>query len=553
MANPLWYQKAIFYEVNIQSFYDSDGDGWGDLKGLTQKLDYFAALGVDCLWLLPFYESPMRDGGYDISDYCKVNPLYGTLDDFKLLLAEAHLRDLKIIIDLVVNHTSDAHPWFQAARQDRKSPYHEYYVWSDTDQKYQDARIIFLDTEKSNWTWNEGTGEYYWHRFYSHQPDLNYDNPAVLEEMEKILDFWLALGIDGFRVDAVPYLVEREGTNCENLPETHEILKKMRRFVEEKYPGRVLLCEANQWPKDVVGYLGNGDEFQMAFNFPLMPRIFMALKQANAAPIQWAMEQLPSIPSNCQWGTFLRNHDELTLEMVTEEERQYMWAQYSPDPRYRLNLGIRRRLAPLLENDHRRIALAFSLLFSLPGAPFLYYGDEIGMGDDVTLFDRNGLRTPMQWDDSPNAGFTTAVHPYAPVIHSAEFPLSQVNVAVQQSDPSSLWHLLRRMIELRHVHGVLPTPAFEWVKCQEPGIAAFLRSDDSEVLLAVHNLNAKSVTITLTPGTRTAEGWVDLFSGERFEAGDHALKLTLQPYQYLWLKAESGQAARTTEANKNRG
>jgi maltose alpha-D-glucosyltransferase/alpha-amylase len=537
MADPLWYQKAIFYEVNIQSFYDSNGDGWGDLKGLTQKLDYFAALGVDCLWLLPFYESPMRDGGYDISDYCKVNPLYGTLDDFKLLLAEAHLRDLKIIIDLVVNHTSDAHPWFKAARQDRKSPYHEYYVWSDTDQKYQDARIIFLDSEKSNWTWNEATGEYYWHRFYSHQPDLNYDNPAVLEEMERILDFWLALGIDGFRVDAVPYLVEREGTNCENLPETHEILKKMRRFVEEKYPGRVLLCEANQWPKDVVGYLGNGDEFQMAFNFPLMPRIFMALKQADAAPIQWAMEQLPSIPANCQWGTFLRNHDELTLEMVTEEERQYMWAQYAPDPRYRLNLGIRRRLAPLLENDRRRIELAFSLLFSLPGAPFLYYGDEIGMGDDVTQFDRNGLRTPMQWDDSPNAGFTTAIHPYAPVIHSSEFPLSRINVAAQQSDPSSLWHLIRRMIELRHVHTVLHTPAFEWVKCQEPGIAAFLRSDESEVLLAVHNLNASSVTVTLTPGAGTAEGWVDLFSGERVEAGDHTLKLMLQPYQYLWLKA----------------
>jgi len=543
MADPLWYQKAIFYEVNIQSFYDSNGDGWGDLKGLTQKLDYFAALGVDCLWLLPFYESPMRDGGYDISDYCKVNPLYGTLDDFKLLLAEAHLRDLKIVLDLVVNHTSDAHPWFKAARQDRKSPYHEYYVWSDTDQKYQDARIIFLDSEKSNWTWNEATGEYYWHRFYSHQPDLNYDNPAVLEEMERILDFWLALGIDGFRVDAVPYLVEREGTNCENLPETHEILKKMRRFVEEKYPGRVLLCEANQWPKDVVGYLSNGDEFQMAFNFPLMPRIFMALKQADAAPIQWAMEQLPPIPSTCQWGTFLRNHDELTLEMVTEEERQYMWAQYAPDPRYRLNLGIRRRLAPLLENDRRRIELAFSLLFSLPGAPFLYYGDEIGMGDDVTQFDRNGLRTPMQWDDSPNAGFTTAIHPYSPVIHSTEFPLSRVNVAVQQSDPSSLWHLIRRMIELRHVHTVLHTPAFEWVKCQEPGIAAFLRSDESEVLLAVHNLNASSVTVTLTPGAGTAEGWVDLFSGERFEAGDHTLKLTLQAYQYLWLKAESEQAA----------
>jgi len=427
MKDQYWYQQSVFYEVSVQSFFDANGDGIGDLAGLTEKLDYFVHLGVNCLWLIPFFESPMRDGGYDISDYRKVNPNFGSIEDFETLVSEAHKRGLRIIIDLVMNHTSDAHPWFQAARKDRHSKYHDYYVWSDTDQKYRDARIIFLDSEKSNWTWNEETQEYYWHRFYFHQPDLNYDNPAVLEEMLEIVDFWLAMGIDGFRVDAVPYLIEREGTNCENLPETHQILKRLRAFVEEKYTGRVLVCEANQWPRDVVKYLGEGDEFQVAFNFPLMPRIFMALKRADSSPIQWAMEQLPAIPENCQWGTFLRNHDELTLEMVTEEERQFMWVEYAEDRRQRLNLGIRRRLTPLLDNDRRKIELAHSLLFSLPGAPFLYYGDELGMGDNIELFDRNGLRTPMQWNEGRNAGFSTASQIVVPIIDTPEYPVSRIN------------------------------------------------------------------------------------------------------------------------------
>jgi maltose alpha-D-glucosyltransferase/alpha-amylase len=372
-----WYQRAVFYEVPVRAFYDSNHDGKGDLLGLTQKLDYLSRLGVDCLWLNPIYPSPLKDDGYDISDYCAIHPDYGSLEDFSNLLNQAHRRGLRIITDLVANHTSDQHPWFQAARASRNSLYRDYYVWSDTDTKYAGARIIFVDTEKSNWAWDEVAGQYFWHRFYSHQPDLNYDNPAVRYEILNVMKFWLDLGIDGFRVDAVPYLFEREGTNCENLPETHAFLKVMRRFVDQKYPHRILLCEANQWPRDVRPYFGrmtdsDGNEFHMAFNFPLMPRIFMALKQADSTPIRWVLETTPEIPANAQWCTFLRNHDELTLEMVTEDERQWMWRQYAPDPRMRLNLGIRRRLAPLLDNDPSLIALANSLLFTMPGAPIIY-------------------------------------------------------------------------------------------------------------------------------------------------------------------------------------
>jgi maltose alpha-D-glucosyltransferase/alpha-amylase len=536
MKDQYWYQQSVFYEVSVQSFFDANGDGIGDLAGLTEKLDYFVHLGVNCLWLIPFFESPMRDGGYDISDYRRVNPNFGSIEDFETLVSEAHKRGLRIIIDLVMNHTSDAHPWFQAARKDRHSKYHDYYVWSDTDQKYRDARIIFLDSEKSNWTWNEETQEYYWHRFYFHQPDLNYDNPAVLEEMLEIVDFWLAMGIDGFRVDAVPYLIEREGTNCENLPETHQILKRLRAFVEEKYTGRVLVCEANQWPRDVVKYLGEGDEFQVAFNFPLMPRIFMALKRADSSPIQWAMEQLPAIPENCQWGTFLRNHDELTLEMVTEEERQFMWVEYAEDRRQRLNLGIRRRLTPLLDNDRRKIELAHSLLFSLPGAPFLYYGDELGMGDNIELFDRNGLRTPMQWNEGRNAGFSTASQIVVPIIDTPEYPVSRINAAAAQADPTSTWHTIRRMVKLRKLNPVFSSHNFEWVNCHETRAVVFDRRSAHEGVLALHNLSSERVALTI-PGSATSNSpYTDLFTGEVFETGEKGLSIVLTPYQYLWLK-----------------
>jgi maltose alpha-D-glucosyltransferase/alpha-amylase len=536
MKDQYWYQQSVFYEVSVQSFFDANGDGIGDLAGLTEKLDYFVHLGVNCLWLIPFFESPMRDGGYDISDYRTVNPNFGSIEYFETLVSEAHKRGLRIITDLVMNHTSDAHPWFQAARKDRHSKYHDYYVWSDTDQKYRDARIIFLDSEKSNWTWNEETQEYYWHRFYFHQPDLNYDNPAVLEEMLEIVDFWLAMGIDGFRVDAVPYLIEREGTNCENLPETHQILKRLRAFVEEKYTGRVLVCEANQWPRDVVKYLGEGDEFQVAFNFPLMPRIFMALKRADSSPIQWAMEQLPAIPENCQWGTFLRNHDELTLEMVTEEERQFMWVEYAEDRRQRLNLGIRRRLTPLLDNDRRKIELAHSLLFSLPGAPFLYYGDELGMGDNIELFDRNGLRTPMQWNEGRNAGFSTASQIVVPIIDTPEYPVSRINAAAAQADPTSTWHTIRRMVKLRKLNPVFSSHNFEWVNCHETRAVVFDRRSAHEGVLALHNLSSERVALTI-PGSATSNSpYTDLFTGEVFETGEKGLSIVLTPYQYLWLK-----------------
>ena len=537
MAIQYWYQKAVFYEVSVRAFYDSNADGIGDLAGLTQKLDYFVSLGVDCLWLLPIYESPLRDGGYDISNFEKIDPVYGTNTDFSRLINEAHKRNLKVVMDLVMNHTSDQHPWFKAARESRESPYHDYYVWSETDQKYADARIIFLDTEKSNWAWNEATHEYYWHRFYSHQPDLNYDNPAVISEMFKIMEAWLALGIDGFRVDAVPYLIERDGTNCENLPETHAILKQMRAFVDEKYPGKVLLCEANQWPKEVVEYLGDGDEFHMAFNFPLMPRIFMALKKADSSPIQWAMDQLPPIPENCQWGTFLRNHDELTLEMVTEEERRYLWEGYSPDKRYRLNLGIRRRLAPLLENNRKKIELAFSLLFSLPGSPVLYYGDEIGMGDDVSLFDRNGLRTPMQWAPDKTAGFSSAAKPYAPPITDPEYDASAVNVEYQEVDLNSLWQTFRRMIAIRRQQPVFASHNFAWIDCGETKAAVFERSSADETIIAVHNLSGERLHVEIPINEPAIETLEDLFSTASFPVQERRLELILLPYQYLWLRA----------------
>ncbi len=444
----LWYKNTIFYELHVRGFYDSTNDGIGDFEGLTEKLDYLKDLGIDCIWLMPVYPSPQRDDGYDIADYYNIHPDYGTLDDFKRFIDAAHERKLRVIADLVMNHTSDQHPWFQAARKDPTSPYRDYYVWSETPDKYRDARIIFIDTERSNWTWDDEAGMYYWHRFFSHQPDLNYDNPAVEEEMFKVAEYWLGMGLDGFRADAVPYLFEREDTNCENLPETHAFLKRMRAMMDEKYPDKILLAEANQWPADVRAYFGDGDEFHMAFNFPVMPRIFMALRREDRSPIVEIIEQLPPIPENCQWCTFLRNHDELTLEMVTDEERDYMYHEYANDPRMKINLGIRRRLAPLVDNGRRRMELLNALLFSLPGSPIIYYGDEIGMGDNIFLGDRNGVRTPMQWSIDRNAGFSRAdsARLYAPVISDPVYGYMGVNVEAQERSSSSLLRWMKRLI-----------------------------------------------------------------------------------------------------------
>jgi maltose alpha-D-glucosyltransferase / alpha-amylase len=544
MDETLWYKDAVFYEVYVRAFKDSNADGHGDLAGLTQKLDYLKDLGVNCLWLLPIYPSPLKDDGYDIADYYDIYPGYGTLDEFKTLIDAIHERGMRVITDLVLNHTSDQHPWFKAAREDPDSPFRDYYVWSDTDKKYQDARIIFLDTEVSNWAWDEKAEMYYWHRFYSSQPDLNYDNPAVQQEMINIMKFWLDMGVDGFRADAVPYLFEREGTNCENLPETHHYLKKIRKFINENYPDRILLAEANQWPEDVIPYFGDGtDEFHMGFHFPLMPRIFMALRKEDRTPLEWILSRTPPLSEFCQWCIFLRNHDELTLEMVTEEEREWMWEEYAPEPRMRLNLGIRRRLAPLLDNDRRKIELANSLLFTMPGSPIIYYGDEIGMGDDIWLFDRNGVRTPMQWDEGPSAGFSQAAADklYLPVIENETYGPSQVNVADQQADPDSLLSLIRHMVSIRKQHRAFGWGTLEWVEDNLPGyltaVAAYLRAYGTERLLIVNNLSSAPQSVILTiPGGESCEP-VDLLFGEkipRVEAGELALEL--EPYQYLWLK-----------------
>jgi len=538
-SSSAWYKNAVFYEAPVRAFFDSNRDGIGDLVGLTQKLDYLEELGVDCIWLNPIYPSPLKDDGYDISDYCGLHPDYGSIVDFTNLVKQAHLKGLRLIIDLVVNHTSDQHPWFQAARRSRNSLYRDYYVWSDTDKKFAGVRIIFVDTEKSNWTWDEVAGQFFWHRFYAYQPDLNYDNPAVRYEMHNVMKFWLDLGVDGFRVDAVPYLFEREGTSCENLPETHAFLKEMRRYVDGKYPGRILLCEANQWPKDVRPYFGHvtegeSDEFHMAFHFPLMPRIFMALKREDATPIRWVLDNTPEIPPNAQWCTFLRNHDELTLEMVTEEERQWMWEQYAPDPRMRLNLGIRKRLAPLLDNNGQLIELANSLLFSLPGAPIIYYGDEIGMGDNIELPDRNGVRTPMQWDASRSAGFSQSSQLYSPVINTPPYDYHTVNVTAQKADPASLWHTLRRMIQLRKEHAVLASGDLTWVETGNTAVMAFYRSTDSERILAIHNLSHLPQWMQISLPEPHSD-WSDLHSDHIISSAEGRIDLTLAPYQYLWL------------------
>ena len=528
-----WYKSAIFYELYVRAFKDSNADGWGDLKGVTDKLDYLQDLGVDAIWLLPISPSPLRDDGYDVSDYYGILPQYGTMDDFRELVRLAHARNLKMIVELVPNHTSDQHPWFQASR-DPNHPEHEkykdYYVWSDTDQRYKEARIIFLDTEKSNWTFDPVRKQFYWHRFFSHQPDLNYDNPEVQREMLRVVQFWIDQGVDGIRVDAPPYLFEREGTNCENLPETHAFLKRLRAFVDAYAPGTMLLSEANQWPEDVIQYFGDGDEMHMNFHFPLMPRLYMALAKADRTPIVEILARTPPLPEICQWGTFLRCHDELTLEMVTPEERQWMWETYAPEPRMRLNLGIRRRLAPLMDNDKRKILLMHSLLLTMGGSPFLYYGDEIGMGDNIWLEDRNGLRTPMQWDASLNAGFSSASPEklYAPVISDDIYGYAQVNVAAQRADPNSLLNCVRHMLSIRKQHPAFGWGTFDWEDTGNNAIAAYRRKTEEEALLIFNNLSDQTISLSLPEDFWGAE---DVLTGQQFTEAH----FQLEPYRFIWL------------------
>ncbi len=537
--NKPWYMNAVFYEVHIRAFCDSNNDGKGDLPGLISKLDYIKELGMDCIWVLPMYPSPLKDDGYDIADYYGVHPDYGNIDDFKNLVDEAHKRNLRVIADLVLNHTSDQHPWFQKSRSDPDSKYRDYYVWSETDDKYSDARIIFLDTEDSNWAYDEEAGMYYWHRFYSSQPDLNYDNPEVREEMRNVMKYWLDMGIDGFRADAVPYLIQREGTNCENLPETHEILKDFRAFLDENYKGKILLAEANQWPKDVREYFGDGDEFHMGFHFPVMPRIFMAIRKGDASSIHWIMGETPDIPENTQWCTFLRNHDELTLEMVTEEERQWMWEEYAPHPRMRLNLGIRRRLAPLLDNDHRKIMLANALLYSLPGAPIVYYGDEIGMGDNIWLPDRNGVRTPMQWNDELNAGFSEAAPEelYAPVVDTNEFSYKEVNVEKAIKDPSSLFNKMQHLINVRKLHPIFAFGDYKFLAKDQKSLLVIHRWYEDDHVICILNLTGEKQRLSLDLSDYPGRKLFDLINEEiLLSIQREKTDFSLEPYSYFWLK-----------------
>lgn len=533
---PKWYLNAVFYEIYLRSFKDGSGDGIGDLAGLTEKLDYLKELGVDCLWLCPIYPSPLKDNGYDISDFYAIDPVYGSMDEFKDLLQQVHKRGMYLIMDLVVNHTSDEHAWFQEARANPDSPYHDYYVWSDSDTLYRDARIIFIDTESSNWTWDEAAGKYFWHRFYSSQPDLNYTNAAVRSEMLNIIRYWLDLGIDGFRVDAVPYLFEADGTNCENLPETHDYLKQVREFVDRNYKDKVLICEANQPPAEVVDYLGDGDEFHIAFHFPLMPKLFMGLRAGSRLPIEEALKNTPPLPTGTQWGTFLRNHDELTLEMVTPEEREWMWREYAPESRMRQNLGIRRRLAPLLDNDARKIMLANRLLFSLPGTPFLYYGDEIGMGDDVELPDRNGVRTPMQWDASTNGGFSDSAQPWVPVINRPPYSPERVNVEQQMSADGSLWQQTRDLIELRKREKVFQSNEFTLLENVDEQVMLFTRGSEKDVLLCAHNLGADALSLKIELPEFENRKMVDMLTKNEFRLNGQTLELALEAYQTLFLK-----------------
>jgi len=541
-ADNRWYQRAVFYEVAVRGFNDSNSDGTGDLRGLTDKLDYLEWLGVDCLWLLPFYQSPLRDGGYDISDFFSVLPAYGDVKDAAQLIEESHRRGIRVIADMVMNHTSDQHPWFLESRQSRDNPKADWYVWHDDDQRWSEARIIFVDTEPSNWTYDPQREQFYWHRFFHHQPDLNFDNPEVREAMLDVVRFWLDLGLDGYRLDAVPYLFERDGTNGENLPETHEYLKRIRETVDLEFPGRVLLAEANQWPADVVQYFGNGSECHMCFHFPLMPRMFMAIRRAQRYPITEILAQTPDIPDGCQWGIFLRNHDELTLEMVTDEERDYMYAEYATDPMMRRNIGISRRLFPLLDNDRRIAELFHALLFSMPGSPVLYYGDEIGMGDNLYLGDRDGVRTPMQWTPDRNAGFSRAdfAQLYLPPLMDPVYGYQAVNVEGETRNPSSFLHWLRRMIEVRREHPVFGIGSFDVLSAENPSALAYLRrlvlEDGHEsIVLCVNNVSRFAQPVELMLADLAGKVPVEMIGRIPFPPiGELPYFVTLPPYGFYW-------------------
>jgi maltose alpha-D-glucosyltransferase/alpha-amylase len=537
-ADPLWYKDAVIYEVHVRAFADGNGDGIGDFVGLTEKIDYIADLGVTTIWLLPFYPSPLKDDGYDIADYSTVHPAYGTLDEFKTFLDVAHARGLRVVTEMVINHTSDQHPWFQAARRAPPgSPDRDFYVWSDTPDKYTGARIIFQDFEPSNWSWDPLAKAYYWHRFYAHQPDLNYDNPAVIAAILPLVDFWFDMGVDGMRLDAVPYLFEREGTSCENLPETHDFLRHLRRHVNERYPDRMLLAEANQWPEDAIAYFGTGDECHMAFHFPVMPRLFMAVRMEDRYPIIDILQQTPPIPDSCQWAMFLRNHDELTLEMVTDEERDYMYRAYASDPQARINLGIRRRLAPLLGNDRRKIELLLGLLCSLPGTPVLYYGDEIGMGDNFYLGDRNGVRTPMQWSADRNAGFSKA-NPqklYLPAVIDPEYHYESLNVEGQQANPNSILWYHKRLLAARKRFQAFGRGDLTFLHPENYKVLAFVRSFENEQVLVVANLSRFAQHVDLNLKDFQGLVPVEAFGGVEFPSvGEAPYVLTLGSYGFYW-------------------
>ncbi|HEX7096265.1 MAG TPA: maltose alpha-D-glucosyltransferase [Acidimicrobiales bacterium] len=546
-----WYKRAVFYELSVRGFYDSTDDGMGDLQGLIQKLDYLKWLGIDCIWLLPFYQSPMRDGGYDISDFFTVHPAIGDLGDAVELVEKAHELDIRIIADLVINHTSDQHPWFQESRQNRTNPRADWYVWSDDDRRWPEAKIIFFDTETSNWAWDPVREQYYWHRFFSHQPDLNYRNPDVVEAMLGVVKYWLDIGLDGFRLDAVPYLYEADGTNGENLPETQDFLRRLRKEIESTHPGRVLLAEANQLPEDVVAYFGDGDECHMCFHFPLMPRMFMSIRREDATPIIDTITRTPAIPDNCQWGLFLRNHDELTLQMVSDDERDYMYAHFAKDPRARRNAGIARRLAPLIDNDRRIAELFHALLFSLPGSPILYYGDEIMMGDNIYLGDRDAVRTPMQWSADRNAGFSRAdFHAlYLPPLMDSVYGYQAVNVEASVRDPSSFLHWVRHMLQIRREHRVFGEGDFELVGTDNNAVLAFVRTlherGDSELaaVLCVANMSACAQPVHLDLQRWTGAKLIELTGGVAFPQIDpEPYRLTLPPYGFMWFQLDEPAA-----------
>jgi maltose alpha-D-glucosyltransferase/alpha-amylase len=535
----LWYKDAIIYQIHVRTFFDSNGDGFGDFQGLEQKLDYLQELGINAIWLMPFFPSPLRDDGYDIADYRSVHSSYGTLDDFRSFLKTAHDRGIRVIIEMVLNHTSDQHPWFQQSRSSQDNARRDWYVWSNTDTPYKGARIIFFDTEMSNWAWDPISKSYYWHRFFSHQPDLNYDNIAVREEMWNVMQFWLEIGIDGFRLDAVPYLVEREGTNCENLPETHTVIRELRQRLDRHFPGRILLAEANQWPADLRPYFGQGDEFHMAFHFPLMPRMFMGVRLEDRKPITEILQQTPQIPSSCQWCLFLRNHDELTLEMVTDMERDYMYDEYAQNKTMRLNLGIRRRLAPLLENDRRCIELMNGMLLSLPGTPIIYYGDEIGMGDNINLGDRNGVRTPMQWNGGWNGGFSSADPEslYAPLILNPVYGYPAVNVLSQKRSEHSLLNWMRRIINVRKSTRVLGNGSIEFLYPANHRILAYVRQLGKETVLVVNNLSSAAQAVELDLRPYKGNILIEMFGRNVFpRIGESPYLLTMGPYQFYWFR-----------------